>query len=86
MVEVAQKLSATDNSKESWDFLVSESWSDHEEEGTVKPVASRNSENSGISKARSTNSPHHLHMSPVVVLHGEGLFDRTTNLRPKSNG
>ena len=66
-VEVAEKLAATDMRQESWDFPESESWSDHEKELTGKPVASRNLEISGNSKAGSRNWPHHFHMSPAVV-------------------
>ena len=74
MVVVAVKPAATDKGQESWDFSESESWSNHEKEVTVKPVASRNSENSGNSNAGSRKWPHHFHMSPAVVPHMEKVY------------
>ena len=74
MVEVAKKPAATDKSHESWNFHESESWSDHEKEVTGKLVASINSENLGIFKARSKHWPHHFQMSPAVVPRMENVF------------
>ena len=53
MVEVAEKPAATDESQESWEFSDSDSWNSHQKEVTVKPVASRDSDNSKSSKAGS---------------------------------
>ena len=85
MVEVAVKLAATDKGQESWDFPESESWSDHEKEVTGKPVASRNSENSGNSKAGSKNWPHHFHMSPEVVPHMEKVYSIVRQIYGRSS-
>ena len=85
MVEVAVKPAATDKKSGIMGFFWIWTWSNHEKEMTGKLVASRNSENSGDSKAGSRKWPHHFHMSPAVVPHVEEV-DRTTNLRPKSNG
>ena len=74
MVEVAGKLATTDKSQESWDFSESESWSNHEKEVTGKLVASRNSDNSGNSKAGSRKWPHNFQMSPADVPHMEKVF------------
>ena len=87
MVEIAEKLAATDKSQKSWEFSESESWSNHEKEVTRKLDASRSSRNSGNSEAGSRKWPHNFHVSPAAVLHMEKVpFDRTTNLWPKSNG
>ena len=48
-------------------FSESESWSCHEKEVTGKPVASRTSGNSQISKAGSRKWPHNFHRSPAVL-------------------
>ena len=53
---------------------------------TGKPVASRNSENSWNSEVGSREWPHNFHVFSSCTSHGEGLFDCTANLRPKSNG
>ena len=80
MVEVAEKLAATVESQESWEFSESESWSNYEKEVTGNLVASRSSENSGNPKAGSRKWPHNFHMSPAAVPHMEkSLFDRTTS-------
>ena len=62
-----------------WEFFDSESWSNHDDEVTAKPVthktatgkpvASSNSENSGNPEA-----PHDLHISPAVVPHMDTVF------------
>ena len=70
MVEVAGKPAATDKSQESWEFSDSESWSNHEE---IQRVLKLEAENGHI-----------IFMFPAAVLHMD-LFDRTTNLWPKSN-
>ena len=62
LVEVAEKLAATDKSQES---------SSHQKEVTWKPVASRNSGNSESSEVGSRKGTRHFHMSPVVVPHVE---------------
>ena len=74
MVEVAVKPAATDESQESWEFSESESWSNHEEKVTSKPVASRNSGNSGNSEAGSRKWPHNFHMSPAAVPRMEKVY------------
>ena len=74
MVEVAVKPAATEKNQEPREFSVSESWSDHEKEVTGKLVASKNSENSGNSKAGSIKWPHHCHKSPEVVPHMEKVY------------
>ena len=53
MVVVAVTPAATDKSWKSWEFSESASWSNHEQEVSGKPVASRSSENSWYSKAAS---------------------------------
>ena len=53
---------------------------------TGKLVATRNSENPVNSEAGSRRCPHHFHVTGSCTSHGEGLSDRTTNSRPKSNG
>ena len=60
MAEVGGKPAATDESRESWEFSESESWSNHEKEVMEKPVASRNPGNSKNSKAGSRNWPHNF--------------------------
>ena len=62
LVEVAEKLAATDKSQES---------SSHQKEVTWKPVASRNSGNSESSEVGSRKGTRHFDMSPVVVPHVE---------------
>ena len=86
MAQVAVKLAATDKSQDPWEFSEFESQSNDEKEVTVKPVASRNSGNSENSEAQSRKWPHNFHVSSSCTSHGESLFDRTTNIRPKSNG
>ena len=86
MAEVAVKLAATSKSQESCGFSESESWSNHEKEVTVKLVASISSANSENSTAGSRKWPHNFHVSSSCTSHGEVLLDRTTYLRPKSNG
>ena len=66
MVQVAEKLATTDHSQESWEFSESDSWSNHEEEVSGKPVASRSSEILGNSRAGSRKWPHNFHMSPAA--------------------
>ena len=61
MVEVTDKAAATDKSQASCEFSDSESWSSHQKEVTVKPVASRNSGNSESSKVGSRKRPHNFH-------------------------
>ena len=61
MVEVTDKGAATDKSQASCEFSDSESWSSHQKEVTVKPVASRNSGNLESSKAGSRKWPHNFH-------------------------
>ena len=60
----------------------------HESEVTGNLVASRNSENSGVLKLKAKFG--HIifihHITGKRTSHGESLFDRTTNLRSKSNG
>ena len=75
-VEVAVKPAATNISQESWEFSESESWSNHEKEVTENLLHPEIQKLQGGSSARSKNWP----------LTRRGLFDRTTNLRPKSNG
>ena len=87
MVEVAVKPAATDKSQESWDFPESESWTDHEKEVTGKLVASRNQEKiREFSSWKQKMSTSFSCISSSCTSHRKGLFDRTTHLRPKSNG
>ena len=74
MAEVARKPAVTDKSQDSWEFSESEFRSNHEKEVTGKPVASRNSGNSGNSKAGSREWPHTFHMSPASVPHMEKVY------------
>ena len=77
MQKVAGKPVATDEHQVLLEFSESESWSNHEDEVTEKPVthktvtgklvASSNAENSGNRQAESRTWPHNLHMSPAVV-------------------
>ena len=56
-------------------------------EATGKPIATKSSGYSEMSKAANTKWQHNFHLSPASVLpHEESLFVRTVNLRPKSNG
>ena len=75
----AGKPAATDKSQKSWEFSDSESWSNHEKEVTVKPVASRNSGNSENSKAGSVVlwdgewcGPLWGHTAQKCQIHGSG--------------
>ena len=73
MEKVAGKPVATDENQVLCEFSESESWSNPEDEVTVKLVthktvtgklvASSNSKNSGNLKAESRKWPHNLHMS-----------------------
>ena len=74
MADVARKPAASDKSQDSWEFSESQSRSNHEKEVTEKLVASRNSGNSGNSKAGSREWPHNFHMSPASVLHMEKVY------------
>ena len=67
MDRVAGKPAATDKSQESWECSESESWSNHEKEVTMKPVASRNSGTSENSEAGNRKWPQKFHLSPAVV-------------------
>ena len=70
MDKVAGTPVATDESQELWEFSESESWSNHEKEVTgkpvshekvtVKPVASKISENSGNPKGESRKWQHNF--------------------------
>ena len=83
MVEVAEKLAATDKSQASWDFSESESWSNHDKDVTGKLVASRHS---GNSEAGSRKWTHYFHMSAAVVPHMEKAYSIVRHVLPKSNG
>ena len=84
MDKVAGKPVATDEHQVSWEFSESESWSNHENEVTVKvvahkkatgrPVASSNSENSWNPDAESRKWPHNFLLSPAVVPHMESVY------------
>ena len=51
-----------------------ESWSNHEKEGSGKLVASRSSGNSWNCSVGSRKWPHNFHMSPAVVPHMDKVY------------
>ena len=66
MVEAAGRPTATDKCQEIWEFSESESWSNHENEATRKPVAS-------MSKIQEIQRIL-FYMSPAIVPHMEKVY------------